>query len=638
MTDKPSRKRGGNVVPIIAAVRGAAPFTGGPGGADPEVQWPPGFEMRADGLYRLPTKDDQKAQRLCGPFEVLAETRPDGNDAWGLLLRWKDRDGFAHQWIMPRALLAGEAADLRARLAACGLDVSQSQGARAALVQCLAAIRCDRRARTVPRIGWHITETSAAYVLPGAVLGVPPAKESLQLDIDPAPIQFRQRGTLTEWRAGVAGRCVGNARLVFAVSAAFAGALVTPLGEEGGGFHFRGRSTQGKTTALRIGASVWGNPAPPSDKTAFARQWRATANALEVTAQSHNDCLLVLDEINQADPREIGETSYMLASGQGKDRMRDRGGLRRTATWNMIFLSSGEESMGDFMAKAGRIVKAGMEVRLIDIPADAGAGFGLFEDLHGEADANAFSRAIYSAALEHYGTAGPAFVEWFATKLAGDRFWPSEELLPRVRAFVARVVPPGADGQVQRVAWRFALVALAGELATLADVTGWEPGTAETAAETCFRAWLDARGGAGAREAQQIIAAVRRFIGLHGAARFETIKDGAEAGDMGGEQPADPRTINRAGWKWIEHGEDGHPVWRYGIIPEVFATEICQPLGADPREARRMLHAAGMLETRTRDGKVRLLIRKRIAGHGRLELVGIRIDGPDGDDEAERGA
>jgi hypothetical protein len=51
-----------------------------------------------------------------------------------------------------------------------------------------------------------------------------------------------------------------------------------------------------------------------------------------------------------------------------------------------------------------------------------------------------------------------------------------------------------------------------------------------------------------------------------------------------------------------------------------------------------MLHAAGMLLTHTRDGKTRLLIRKRIAGHGRLDLVGIRIDDPDADDEAERGA
>jgi hypothetical protein len=348
---------------------------------------------------------------------------------------------------------------------------------------------------------------------------------------------------------------------------------------------------------------------------------------------------LPLDEIAQADPRDIGEAAYMLANGQGKDRMRDRGGLRRTANWRTVFLSTGEETIGDLMAKGGKSVKAGQEVRFLDIPADAGAGFGAFEDVHGEADGNAFSRVIRQAAQEHHGLAGPAFVSWFATRLAGDPAWPSEELAPRVRGFVARVVPPGADGQVQRAAGRFALAALAGELATLAGVTGWEPGAAEAAAETCFRAWLDARGGTGAREAQQVTAAVRRFIGLHGAARFETIKDGAEPGDMGGsEQPADPRTINRAGWKWVEIDEAGMPVWFYGIIPEVFHSEICQPIGADPREARRKLHAAGLLLTAMRDGKLRLLMRKRIAGHGRKELVGIRVDVPDADDETERGA
>jgi uncharacterized protein (DUF927 family) len=346
---------------------------------------------------------------------------------------------------------------------------------------------------------------------------------------------------------------------------------------------------------------------------------------------------LPLDEIAQADPRDIGEAAYMLANGQGKDRMRDRGGLRRTATWRTLFLSTGEETIGDLMAKGGKSVKAGQEVRFLDIPADAGAGFGAFEDVHGEADGNAFSRVIRQAAQEQHGTAGPAFVAWFATRLAGDPAWPGEELTPRVRDFVARVVPPGSDGQVQRAAGRFALAALAGELATLAGVTGWEPGAAEAAAETCFRAWLDARGGTGAREAQQITSAVRRFIGLHGAARFETIKDSGEPGDMGGEQPADPRTINRAGWKWTEPDETGMPVWLYGIIPEVFQSEICQPIGADPREARRKLHAAGLLLTERRDGKLRLRIRKRITGHGRKELVGIRVDVPEADDETERG-
>jgi len=34
-----------------------------------------------------------------------------------------------------------------------------------------------------------------------------------------------------------------------------------------------------------------------------------------------NDCLVVLDELAQVDPRVAGKTAYMLVNGEGKMRM-----------------------------------------------------------------------------------------------------------------------------------------------------------------------------------------------------------------------------------------------------------------------------------------------------------------------------
>jgi putative DNA primase/helicase len=628
---------------IAGAIDAAAPFTGGHAGTDAELTFPAHFEMRTPGvgerggLYRQ-DKDHRHWVRVSAAFEVLAESRPDDNTAWGLLLRWRDRDQVQHVWNMPQAALSGEAADVRARLAACGLDIGQSGGARAGLTEFLTEVRCRRRARVVPRIGWHfgtVENPGAVFVLPHEVCGAPPRGEVLHLDIDPVPTVFRKAGTLDEWRAGVAGLAQGNSRLVFALSLAFAGALLAPLREEGGGVHLRGDSSKGKTTALQAAASVWG---APTGHDPFTRQWRATGNALESTAAAHNDCLMCLDEIGQAEPREIGGTAYMLANGQGKDRARDRGGLRRTAMWRVLFLSTGEESLADVMARGGSVVRAGQEVRFIDLPADAGAGFGLFEDLHQLANGDVFARELRQLAHRHHGHAGPAFLRWLAPRLASDPTWPAEVLRPRVAAFVDRWVPTGADSQVARAASRFALAALAGELATEAGVTGWPAGAAEQAARTCFRAWLDARGGAGSREAQTIIAAVQRFISLHGAARFETIKE--QTGDLaGGAEPQDARTINRAGFKWIEADCSGARAWIYGFLPTVFAAEVCQPIGANDREARQKLHAAGLLlGAHERGGKLRLTMRRRVPGHGQPELLvisgsilhGTDPDAPDG--------
>jgi putative DNA primase/helicase len=631
----------GGAAAVRAAVALAPPADRAPGAPDPGTAWPFGFDMRPEGLFKLPSKEGENPQRLCGPFSVLGESRPEGNDAWGLLLRWLDRDGNPHEWIMPRALLAGEAAELRQRLAACGLDVVQSDGARRGLVDALARVKCDRRVRTVPRIGWHIgAEGGAVFVLPGRNCGIAPKGETLALDLDPRPTVFRARGDLAGWRDQVAARCAGNSRLVFAVSLAFAGTLLTPLREEGGGFHLRGDSSKGKTTGLHLAASVWGAPIGADP---FVRQWRATANALEMTAAAHNDCLLPLDEIGQADPREIGEAGYMLANGQGKDRMRDRGGLRRTATWRTLFLSTGEESLGDLMARGGRVVKAGQEVRFLDVPADAGAGLGMFETLHGAENGDAFARELRQAGQQQHGTAGAAFLEWLATRLAQDPLWPSEELAPELAGLRQSLAPPGADGQVLRAAGRFALVALAGELATEAGVTGWEAGEAKAAAFTCFRAWLDARGGAGSREAQHLVEAVRRFIGTNGGARFETIKDAAPG--IVEAEPGDPRYINRAGWKWMVPPPDqaeasaGRKLWCYGFLPTVFAAEVCRPLGMQDREALKKLHALGMIEVEQRGGEgwTRFKVRTRVAGHGRPELVVIRPTVLEGQDEPEAG-
>jgi len=108
--------------------------------------------------------------------------------------------------------------------------------------------------------------------------------------------------------------CSGNPILLLSVSASFAAPLLLKAKQQsagGGGIHLIGKSSNGKTTALQVAASVWGGPG-------YVRAWRATANGLEATAAALNDSLIVLDEISECDPREIGAIIYALANGQGK--------------------------------------------------------------------------------------------------------------------------------------------------------------------------------------------------------------------------------------------------------------------------------------------------------------------------------
>lgn len=102
-------------------------------------------------------------------------------------------------------------------------------------------------------------------------------------------------GTVQAWKERVSALCVGNSRLTFSVACAFAGALLRPSGTASGGFHLYGGASCGKTTALKVAASVFGGPAS-------LQGWRTSGNALEAIAAQHSDTLLTLAELSSVDP------------------------------------------------------------------------------------------------------------------------------------------------------------------------------------------------------------------------------------------------------------------------------------------------------------------------------------------------
>ena len=77
----------------------------------------------------------------------------------------------------------------------------------------------------------------------------------------------------------------------------------------------------------------------------------------------------------------------------------------------MFVLSSGELPIETKIAEDyGRKTRAGQTIRLLDIPADRGLGFGAFDHGGRGADAGKLADAIKDAARSAYGTAGPEFV------------------------------------------------------------------------------------------------------------------------------------------------------------------------------------------------------------------------------------
>ena len=561
------------------------------------------FRRTNDGIFLVTRKDDEdepeKRERISGSLDVVAMVRDKDSGQWGKLLQWEDPDNRSHEWVMPMSALQGDGAEVLRELAAGGLELIQTSKARFALLEYLGACKVDLRVRGVDRTGWHQCEDGYVFVLPHQVIGE--AAEEIRFQSDIAARAFSVAGTAEDWRSTVAALCAGNSRCVLALCAGFASMLLEFSGLESGGINLKGSSSTGKTTALAAAASLFGSPS-------YVNRWRATSNGIESLAALHNDTLLILDELAQVDPREAGEIAYMLANGQGKQRSGRTGTAKPRQSWQLLFLSAGEIGLAQHMADGGKKAKAGQEVRLVDVQADAGQGLGLFDTLHGHANGAALSTAIKAGAAAHHGHAVVAF----AGVLSESASEIPKLVKHQISLFVHNCLPQGeTGGQVHRVCERFALLAIAGELATANDITGWREGEALNAVKRCFTDWLSARGSSTNSEPGAMIEAVRSFISKHEEARFTDL-DGT-----GGNYRV---CINRAGWrKKADAGYD------YFIDPGIFSSEVCG--GFDVPAVCKVLADAGYLESCIESGKVRYSIKRRWGGDGgrRVYVVNSKI-------------
>ena len=576
---------------------------------DPGRAYEP-FAVDDSGVWFTGADQDGKRKPpewICSRLTVEARTRDQEGGGWGYYLAFNDPLGHQKNWAMPARMLSADGGEYRATLLNMGLTISTTPRARNLLTQYLQSRTPAEFASCTDRIGWH----GRAFVLPRETITSGTDAQRIVFQSD-SPIEntFKGKGTPEQWRDRVGALCVGNSRMVFAVACAFAGPLLRPAGMESGGFHYRGDSSSGKTTALKLAASVYGGAS-------YLQRWRATDNALEAIAAQHCDGLLILDELAQIDPKTAGECAYMLANEQGKARATRTGTPRARQAWRLLFLSAGELGLADHMAEGQKRTRVGQEVRMVDIAADAGAGLGAFENLHGMAGGADFAKHITGQAQTVYGAPGRAWLQWCCdhadTLKAG--------IVKGLNTLAKDMIPEHSSGQVERVGARFALVGAAGEIATQAGLTGWPAGESERAARACFNAWLAARGGNGNGEIVAMLRQVRRFLELHAEGRFAMWHRSSD--------DHAPKTLQRAGVRRMLNA-DGEPIktnnqfgteygdrmpaalgegvsYEYFVFAETFKTELCQ--GFDHKAVARVLLDNGCLapdKGRTHDCKPRL--------------------------------
>lgn len=532
------------------------------------------FTMDETGLHAPARnkKGDAADSFVSAAFEVLGSTRSAEGRNWGMLLRWSDPDGRAHTRLVSAEELHATVAQFTGSLAKEGLRVERGRGDD--LADYLNGCDDLPKVLSVDRSGWQEVSGRRVFVLPDRTVGDTGGEAVILTGTSTAA--FATRGELDDWVQGVGILVRGHSRPMLMVSAAFASVLLGLLEREGSGLHSYGPSSMGKSAVIEAAASVWGKGATDG----YVHTWRSTSNGLEAVAAMHSDLPLCLDELGQADPRDVATSAYQFSAGVGKNRATKEGRLQSPQSWRTLVLSTGEMPLPDKLQEDGKRPMAGQLIRLLDVPADAGLGFGAFDHGGASGDAKALADAIKHAARTHYGTAGPEFVRRLIEKGETEVVGEAEAA---ITAFARNHVPPDADGQVRRAADTFALVGHAGELAIALGVLPWQVGDALGAAVTCFEAWLEIRGGVGSHEVPEAIERIRSFIERHGSSRFETFPAN------GASSHARPIS-DRAGYRRAVGTE---VEWLF--FPRVWKDEVLHEL--DTNTTRRALTERGLLRS-----------------------------------------
>jgi len=501
----------------------------------------------SQGLYGR--DDNGHPYRVSDRVSVVANVSDSDGGSYGLLLAWKDNRKRAKRMIVPMEDFIGDPKTICSRLVSGGLNIEM--GCHKELVAHLhQSAKRVKHMLLVRQIGWH----HGQYVLPDHSFGTPKAEPVI---LDPAieTSKFSTSGSLQEWIDNVGKMCSGNSRLLFAVSGAFAGPLLKLAGEGSAIMHLRGASTGGKTTALKAASSVLGSQ---EDRNLLT--WHSTENGIEATLASHNDSTFCLDELHEADPKTVMQTVYMIGNGTGKQRMSKELLSRNPHRWTALVLSSGEIDLASHAASSGAKVKGGAEVRMLNVEADAGAGMGVFEELHRKESPAEFATDLWQNASKFYGV---VFREYLEILTQFDEGFLLDLMSDLKREFLDLCRFHNAAPEVQRAANKFALIALAGELATMFRLTGWKAGEARDGVLRCFESWRTRRGGDTVVYDERVgVEAVKQFIERFGSSRFEGIS-GAPNG-----RPI----LDRAGFK--RHLRGG--TVEYLFLPSIFKEEVCK--------------------------------------------------------------
>lgn len=346
------------------------------------------------GIYRLKQQGDAiKHDYACKmPVMPAAVLRNIETDTEKIQLAFRRAKSSWSKCVFPRSTISNKNKIIE--LADRGILVNSNTAAALVtyLGDCLA-----NNAETIPiiqsveRLGW----VDGVFV---------PYAEALTLDNDGQGAELARavhsKGTLEEWAEYIAPLRKQSLYLQIVLAAAFASVLISKVKTLPFVLHLWGGTGTGKTVALKVAASVWGNPEK------YMLTLNGTTNALMGTAALLHDLPLLADELQtiKLDTNFQNQTydKLIMQLTEGKDRARltQQSTLKEQKTWTNCFIFTGEEPITQSNSGGGtknRVIELQCKEQIVSISK---------------------CNAVVNFIDFHYGNAGRAFIEHIASKPA----------------------------------------------------------------------------------------------------------------------------------------------------------------------------------------------------------------------------
>ncbi len=408
------------------------------------------LDKKTQRVMKRLASEDRGPLTVCGMIKPIATIRNELDTGYGTLVVIQTRDGIEKEVTLKASMKPGDAATI---LRDSGLQVFASQGAEAAFKELIAAINPGRVIIEATRPSFH--DDNKVFITPlGEVIRKSNDEDKTEWRLnDSIRLKAESRGTLEDWREHVAKPCFAEKEYLphfgLGLLTGLVGPLIHLLEMDTCMVNLSGPTSSGKTSALKVQASVWGSL---KGKESLRFEARGTSNAMEALIERGNGISVGLDELAHA--KDVGGLIFAIASGQGNNRMKTDGSeLRHTRRWRTFVLMSGEKSIREYVEGDGKQFLGGMATRCADVSV---------ANLKKHPTPSMIDDILSNAQL-YNGTAGPAFVRQLLDQ-------DTTELKTRLDELSEQLAGEKASGAERRANLPFALMALAGEIAVKAKI------------------------------------------------------------------------------------------------------------------------------------------------------------------------